>query len=147
MIVLGKGLENEIRKQGEEGYPREICGFLLGNASPDGEKAALRLLPAKNESEDEIASRRFVISAESFLRAEKEAAASGCDIVGVYHTHPDWPAKPSEYDFEHSLPFYSYIILSVRKGKAEEIFSYELESGRSGFAAEEIRRLSNDKEG
>ena len=61
---------------------------------------------------------RYLISPRDLLEAEKAARALGLDIVGVYHSHPDHPARPSEFDREHAFPWYSYIIVSVRGGEA-----------------------------
>jgi proteasome lid subunit RPN8/RPN11 len=74
------------------------------------------------------------------MRAELAARKEGRDVLGFYHSHPDHPAEPSDFDREHALPFYSYIIVSVDKGKAGNFRSWELTPGRDKFLEEEIWR-------
>ena len=66
------------------------------------------------------------------------AIAGGLDVIGFYHSHPDHPAAPSEYDKDHALPFYSYVIVSVRQGVAGELTSWELTADRAVFLPENI---------
>jgi proteasome lid subunit RPN8/RPN11 len=70
--------------------------------------------------------------------ADRAAEARGLDVVGWYHSHPDHPARPSEYDREHAWPWYSYIIVSVAKGVAGEMTSWRLQDDRAGYEKERI---------
>ena len=82
--------------------------------------------------------RRFRISAEDYRRAEARAAERGSALLGFYHSHPDHPARPSEFDREHALPWWSYVIVSVQQKRSTDVLSWELREDRSRFDAEEI---------
>jgi len=86
-----------------------------------------------------------LISPEDILEAEKEASASGLDIIGVYHSHPDHPARPSEFDRDNAVPWYSYVILSVAGGVPAELTSWRLREDRSGFGAETIETMRSEQ--
>lgn len=141
-------LMEEIRRHGARTYPNECCGALLGVPDSDGRKVVRSLLPLDNRREDGAARTRFLVTADDFRAAEKTARAQGWEIVGFYHSHPDHPARPSEYDREHALPWYSYIIVRVAQGKPEEATSWTLVEDRSRFlpeSLEERRELSSTK--
>ena len=107
-----------IDRHGEQTYPEECCGFLIGRA--DAETTWVeRLLPVANERQDSRHN-RYVINPETVLAAHKEARAAGADVVGYYHSHPDHPSKPSDFDREHAWPGLSYLIVSVQKGRAAD---------------------------
>jgi proteasome lid subunit RPN8/RPN11 len=89
--------------------------------------------PAINDREQPARHNRFVISPEAFIRADKMARQHGWDVLGFYHSHPDAPARPSQYDLEHAWPVYSYVIVSVRAGRYEKMASWVLRDDRSGF--------------
>ncbi|MDR3310153.1 MAG: M67 family metallopeptidase [Oscillospiraceae bacterium] len=138
MIILPEILAARIREEGERSYPDECCGAVFGTATDDGAKSAVSILPVDNARDDGESYHRFVITAEDYLKAELEARSRRLDIIGFYHSHPDHPAEPSEYDKEHALPFYSYAIVSVNNGAAAELTSWELAPDRSVFYNEEI---------
>jgi proteasome lid subunit RPN8/RPN11 len=138
VILLKAEVEKRIHEEGEQAYPNECCGFLLGRFSTDGEKQADLVLTVENAREAGEQYHRFVITPEDFMRAERDARQQDREIVGIYHSHPDHPARPSDYDREHALPFYSYLILAVKAGKAGELTSWELNSDRNQFTEEEI---------
>lgn len=118
-------------------YPNECCGFLLGRPQ-NGNKEVLRTFPAANAREGSEQYHRFLITPELFLQCEKFARERNLDIVGFYHSHPNAEARPSEYDIEHGWPWYSYVIVSVKDGKAKDVTSWILEEDRSGFRQEKI---------
>ncbi|MDR1411191.1 MAG: M67 family metallopeptidase [Spirochaetaceae bacterium] len=138
MIALPAGLAAAIKKEGEAAYPDECCGILLGRLSGGGRKTAEGIVPIVNAREAGERHHRFRIEPEDLMRAEKEAREQGRDVLGFYHSHPDHPARPSDYDREHALPFYSYIIVAVGQGKAGELTSWELAADRSAFLQEDI---------
>ncbi len=138
MLKLTRKLEAEIRSAGESAYPNECCGILLGTLDEKGGKTVRSLRPVVNSREEEEQYHRFLITEDDMVLAEMEARKSGLDIVGFYHSHPDHPAEPSGYDRDHALPFYSYVILSVGKGKAELLASWLLENSREKFSRESI---------
>jgi proteasome lid subunit RPN8/RPN11 len=81
---------------------------------------------------------RFFVTAEDANDADKAAQAQGLDLIGWYHSHPDHPARPSEYDREHAWPWYSYIIVSVQNGNPRDMTSWRLQDDRSAFVPEEV---------
>ncbi len=138
MIALGQQHLNEIREHGERDYPFECCGLLIGRFEPAGRKVVLETYPISNAREEEAKRNRFLIRPEELLRGERHAREKNLDVVGFYHSHPDSPAAPSQYDLEHAWPTYSYIIVSVNDERAEDLWSWEMESDRSRFNKEEI---------
>jgi proteasome lid subunit RPN8/RPN11 len=137
VITLLEEAERAIRREGEKAYPNECCGFLLGTMEND-QRQVDSILVVENAREAGEQYHRFVIAPEDFMRAEKEAVRLGREIFGIYHSHPDHPARPSDYDQEHALPFYSYLILAVAGGTAAELTSWELTNDRNQFLEEEI---------
>jgi proteasome lid subunit RPN8/RPN11 len=138
MIELPAYLEHEIAAHGERDYPYECCGLLLGRFSEDGTKTVIETYPISNAREEEAKRNRFLIRPEELIQGELAAKTKNLEVVGFYHSHPDHPAVPSQYDLDHAWPAYSYIVVSVRNGKARELRSWEMEPDRSHFKAEEI---------
>ena len=135
-LTISPTLLDEIREYGRASYPHECCGLLLGNSNHTT-KAATALRPVLNRRQD-TPQNRYLIAPEDWLAAERETRKLGLDIIGVYHSHPDHPARPSEFDREHAFPFYSYIIVSVASGEAAELTSWTLRDDRSEFDPEEL---------
>ena len=138
MLKLTKEIEGEIRKAGANAYPDECCGILYGSEGKDGGHTVQALKPIENAREDGERYHRFLITAEDMMQAEMEARNRKLEIVGFYHSHPDHPAQPSDYDRDHALPFYSYIILRVAEGRPELMTSWRLPASREAFEQEEI---------
>ncbi|OQA86635.1 MAG: Mov34/MPN/PAD-1 family protein [Lentisphaerae bacterium ADurb.Bin242] len=138
MLKLARNLEAEIRSAGESAYPNECCGILLGTVDGQGGKTVRALRPIVNSREQEEQHHRFLITEDEMVLAEMEAGKRHLDIVGFYHSHPDHPAEPSGYDRDHALPFYSYVILSVKNRKAELLASWLLENSRAKFNREPV---------
>lgn len=140
MLEISQALLIEIRAEAEKGYPNECCGFIFGHIAEGGTKRALSVLPNENRSESSEQYHRFTITAADMMRAERYARREKLDIVGFYHSHPDCPAIPSEYDRSHALPVYSYIIVSCVHGRAAELTNQQLdpETGYTKFIKEEI---------
>ncbi|GHS89924.1 hypothetical protein AGMMS49957_14260 [Synergistales bacterium] len=139
MITLPEEINLAIRAEGERTYPNECCGFIFGKSEERGEdtyRSATEILPIDNAREAEERHHRFVIGPDDFMAAEREARKKGLDVLGFYHSHPNWFSRPSDYDREHALPFYSYVILSVERGRAAELTSWELTSDRELFVQE-----------
>ncbi len=137
MLKLTKEIEEQIRTAGAEAYPNECCGILFGS-DVDGGHAVKALKPIDNARESGEQYHRFLITAEDMVQAELEARKLGLDIVGFYHSHPDHPARPSDYDRDHALPFYSYIILRVAEGQPELMTSWQLQLSREAYDSEEL---------
>ncbi|MDR2782762.1 MAG: M67 family metallopeptidase [Treponema sp.] len=138
MLEIGKDLAQAIRDEGEKVYPNECCGFVLGTFHEDGRRKTGDVFPIDNAREAEEQYHRFKIEPEDFIRVEKEARARNLDVIGFYHSHPDHSARPSDYDRQHALPFYSYLIVSVEGGKAHGLTSWELAADRVAFMEEKI---------
>jgi proteasome lid subunit RPN8/RPN11 len=98
----------------------------------------LQLFPLVNRRDDSPRN-RFSVTAEDVLAAEKAAREQGLEVVGWYHSHPDHPARPSEYDRDHAWPWYSYIIVSVAHGKPEQMTSWRLNDDRAQFTSEPLQ--------
>jgi proteasome lid subunit RPN8/RPN11 len=126
-----------IRAHGEAGFPNEICGVLLGREA-DGHKTVTGLLPIENQFESDEQYHRFLITPQDMLRAERSARAQGVSVVGFYHSHPEAEAIASNYDRDHAWPWYTYIIVSVKQGRADELRSWTLRDDRSAFEEEPV---------
>jgi proteasome lid subunit RPN8/RPN11 len=131
-LHLGDGVDASIRAHGVETYPNECCGALYGT---DGVVSATFALPNTTE---EGPRRRFLVRPQDYKEAEARASALGAELLGFYHSHPDHPARPSQYDLDHAWPFFSYIIVSVRSGVAEDMTSWRLQEDRSAFDQEDL---------
>jgi len=138
MIQLSSELEKNIRADGETAYPNECCGVLIGEVDNAGIKTARSTLTIDNAREDGEQYHRFLITPEDMMKAEQTARSMKLDVIGFYHSHPDHPSAPSGYDKDHALPFYSYVIVSVDKGKAQVLTSWELTNDRTDFIQENI---------
>jgi proteasome lid subunit RPN8/RPN11 len=138
MIQLATQHRGEIAAHGERDYPYEACGLLLGSFADEGRKSITEVYPISNAREEQAKRNRFLIRPEELMRGERYAQAKGLDVVGFYHSHPDHPAVPSQYDLEHAWPLFSYIVVSVGTDAAHDLRSWEMEPDRSRFTEEEI---------
>ena len=126
--------------------------MLLGHVD-GGSKVVTKVVPLRNLRQDpgraqevlaladpgrESERNRFLIDPREQLRVEKDARARQLDVLGYYHSHPDHPARPSQYDQEHAWPWYSYVILCVRQGVAEDLKCWVLAEDRSHFEPESV---------
>lgn len=136
-LVISKEILSAIHQNGEGAYPEEGAGLMLGKAE-DGQKWVERILPLVNTREDTARHNRYRLDPQDYLRGEMEAAKLGLDVLGVFHSHPDHPDRPSEFDREWAMPWFSYLITSVQEGKAIESRSWLLAEDRSAFSEEEM---------
>jgi len=165
-IKITSRLLREIHTHGENAYPEEGAGLLLGNEQ-DGLRTVRNLLKLENareknarhnrylitardmlqgEKEAErlglsivgIFHSRYLITARDMLQGEKEAERLGLSIIGIFHSHPDHPNLPSEFDREWAIPWYSYLITSIQNAEAQDSRCWRLRDDRSGFSSEEI---------
>lgn len=116
-----------MRQHAEEYYPNECCGFFYGK---DGEVREITLARRVTNAKDGDQRRRFQIDPKDYQEAEKYALENDLDLLGVYHSHPDHPAEPSEHDRKVAMPYFSYIIISVQDGKATSTRSWQLNEER-----------------
>ena len=127
---------DQIRKHGEQTYPFECCGFLLGVRESET-NVLNEAFPAENERQ-ESQETRYLITPQQYKRADNYARTRGLGIIGYYHSHPDHPAAPSGYDLDHSCwPGESYIIVAVEKGKSAALNSFT-KPDYASFEQEEI---------
>jgi proteasome lid subunit RPN8/RPN11 len=126
MLNISQKLLLKIENEAQKAYPDECCGFIFGTMK-DKVKTAQHVLPSNNSTDASEKNHRFIITPESMIKAERFAKFIKLDIIGFYHSHPDCTANPSDYDTSHALPVYSYVIVSVIKGKTEDFKSWELD--------------------
>ncbi len=134
MLLIPERLIEQMNAHMEKAYPEEGAGFLIGEA---GEVKAI--LALSNSREDGARHNRFLFTPEDFLQAELKAERLGLSLIGVFHSHPDSPNVPSDYDREWAQPFFSYIITRVDNGKSVSSRSWRLAEDRSGYEEEEIQ--------
>ena len=137
-LSLGPGVDAAIRAHGAQTYPNECCGALIGR---DGVVTATHALPNTTE---EGPRRRFMVRPQDYRTAEQRASELGGELLGFYHSHPDHPARPSQYDLDHAWPFFSYVIVSVRAGVPEDMTSWRLREDRSAFDQENLTYAEHD---
>jgi len=139
MLRLSKDVLKKIHAHGERAYPEEGAGFLLGMENESRDVQAI--FPLTNSREASARHNRYLITPEDYLKAEMEADKLGLSLLGVFHSHPDHPNRPSEFDREWAQPFFSYIITNVDSGKAIESRSWRLLEDRSQFVEEKIQTI------
>ena len=156
-LHLAEKLADAIRAHGAKDYPHECCGFLVGTSHPSQTEEAggitaspsqwalggdtvtvARAVPAANMREDSPRN-RFEIDPGELVRVDRAARAEGLGVVGFYHSHPDAPARPSEFDREHAWPGYCYLIVSVQAGLPLGMKNWRLRDDRSQFDEDVIR--------
>ena len=126
-LTITSGVDAAVRLHGQETYPHECCGALVGR---DGAVTAIVALP---NTTDEGPRRRFMVRPSDYQLAERRATELGGELLGFYHSHPDHPARPSQYDLDHAWPTFAYIIVAVADGAAADMTVWYLQEDRSRF--------------
>src|SRR5437588_11350995 len=126
-LTIPPAVDASIRRHGQETYPHECCGALVGS----GDRVA-DVVPLPNTTE-EGPRRRFLVRASDYRLAERRATEMGAELLGFYHSHPDHPSRPSQYDLDHAWPTFAYVIVSVASGTAREMTVWFLKDDRSSF--------------
>jgi proteasome lid subunit RPN8/RPN11 len=126
-LTITSAVDAAMRAHGQETYPHECCGALVGR---DGFVTAVVALP---NTTDEGPRRRFMVRPSDYRLAERRATELGGELLGFYHSHPDHPARPSQYDLDHAWPTFAYIIVAVAAGNAEAMTVWYLLEDRSRF--------------
>jgi len=132
-LTISIDVDAAIRQHGQETYPHECCGALVGR---DGVVSAIVALP---NTTDEGPRRRFMVRPSDYQLAERRATELGVELLGFYHSHPDHPARPSQYDLDHAWPTFAYIIVAVagdgaaNGAKAGDMTVWFLKEDRSRF--------------
>lgn len=134
VLVLPERLRSEMETLACRGYPRESCGLLLGRGRDDELHVVEYQHPGHNLASGDD---RYQLDPDDYLAAEYAAISAGIAIIGVWHSHPDHPARPSRTDQELAWRGWSYLIVSVAGGRIADLRSWRLEGG--DFAEEEIR--------
>ena len=134
MLIVSDDVAAHIRNHGRETYPNECCGALIGTGNSVGECFSLP------NTTEQGARRRFLVRPSDYSAAEKRAAELGRELLGFYHSHPDHPARPSQYDLDHAWPTFAYVIVAVDKGEPGAMTSWRLREDRSAFDEEQIER-------
>jgi proteasome lid subunit RPN8/RPN11 len=140
-LTLSHQARDDIRNHAEKDYPFECCGFLFGT---NGD--VRKIIQARKTANIQTGNRkrRFKIDPMEYKNAEKFALDNSLDFLGIYHSHPDHPAEPSEHDRRVAMPYFSYIIVPVHKGKAGDIRSWRLNSEEM-FNEESVQILSKQE--
>jgi proteasome lid subunit RPN8/RPN11 len=134
-LILEAGVAAAIRDHARETYPNECCGALTG---ADGRVRNASALP---NTTDEGARRRFLVRPSDYRQAEADATRLKGELLGFYHSHPDAPARPSQYDLDHAWPSFWYVIVSVQQGEPADMTVWQLAADRSRFSE---HRLEGD---
>ena len=134
---------DEIHAHAEGAYPEEGAGLMLGK--PNGnDMRVLAIVKLANAREDGARHNRYLITPQDYLRGEQMADGLGLEVIGVFHSHPDHPNRPSEFDREWAWPWLSYVITSVFAGRAVESRAWRLKEDRGAFE-EEIIEVIDDQ--
>ena len=128
---------DQMHQHAERTFPEECCGTMLGSDNNDGSRQVTRVLPIEN-TKDENRKRRYLIDPRELLQSEKTAREAGLDVVGIYHSHPNHPSQASEFDRDHAMPYWSYLILSSIEGNTGSVQSWRLRDDRSKFDEEAL---------
>jgi proteasome lid subunit RPN8/RPN11 len=145
MLKLPGPVEEELRRHCQEQYPDEACGALFGQGDGDASPWIVAELRAAPNAHGADHRRRYLIPPDFQLRAELHAQATGQEVLGYYHSHPDHPAQPSEYDRSHAWFGYLYLICAVRQGQSAELNAFALEAqGGTFLAVQEEPSLKHD---
>ena len=132
-LVIGDDVAAHIRRHAHEAYPSECCGALLGSGNVVREAFGLP------NTTEEGPRRRFLVRPSDYRAAEKRATDLEGELLGFYHSHPDHPARPSQYDLDHAWPYFAYVIIAVERGEPKAMTSWRLREDRSTFDEERVR--------
>ncbi len=136
-IELAADCDAAIRKHSEEAFPEECCGALLGIEDENGIRRITQIIKVEN-TKGENRERRFLISPKEVMLAERSAREQKMDVLGIYHSHPNHPSQASNFDRDHAMPFWSYVIVSCLEGKSASMQSFRLKEDRSAFDEENL---------
>ena len=144
-IQIESEIMNRIQIIGEAAYPEEAAGFIFG-LDLNGQRIAKEICEVRNSKENGKRHNRYLITPKDFFQGEIAAEEKGLEVIGVFHSHPDHPDQPSEFDKERAMPWFSYVITSVEKGIAISSRSWRLLDDRSRFQEEKITSVQEKLE-
>lgn len=127
----------QMNRHAEEAFPEECCGVMFGRDGDDNVREIIEVQAVEN-TKDENRKRRYLIEPAALLKAERYAREQGFDVVGIYHSHPNHPSQASDFDRDHAMPYWSYLIISCMDGKSAQVQSWRLKEDRSAFDEEII---------
>jgi proteasome lid subunit RPN8/RPN11 len=139
-LTMSAAIHQAVRLHGQETYPHECCGALVGS---DGRVTSTVALPNTTE---EGPRRRFLVRPSDYRLAEQRATELGGELLGFYHSHPDHPAKPSQYDLDHAWPTFAYVIVAVANGVAGDMTVWFLKDDRSSFEEGELHYVDKNSD-
>lgn len=131
-VALGSALLAELARYAEKIYPEECCGILAG-IEFDGIRVVHRFMPMDNRWTGAGVMRRFLIGGADLQAAERQLQTGGDEVLGFFHSHPDGPPHPSEFDRIHAWPWYTYLIASVERGHFSSLAGWQLRDDRLGY--------------
>ena len=137
MISIPAPLLRQIYDHTEASYPNECCGVMIGTACKDKHHTVHAFRTCKNLNKERSRD-RYDMDPLDMLRAEWEFEKSLWEIIGIYHSHPDHPSRPSQTDTDRAWPEYSYVIISVLKGTVASAQSWVLNEGERKFYEEPL---------
>jgi len=141
-LILPTSLAQQIEAEGVAAYPNECCGLLVGRELDATRRVVDRLVPMANAFDPVEQYHRFTVDPLAQMEAEKQADAEGKVVLGYYHSHPDHPARPSEYDRTHMPPwsFYSQVIVAIHARRPADMTAWEINDETEQFEPQAIRR-------
>ena len=135
MVKIERDELGRVHAHACEGYPHEVVGILAGRGG-----TVTRAVALINERADSPRN-RYEVSGLALYRAQQALEGEGFEVLGYYHSHPDHPARYSDYDRDHALPNLSYVIVSVRGGDVADTLSWRLREDRSAMDEEPLEVL------
>lgn len=144
MITVESAAEKIMNADAVNAFPDECCGFMFGHEDGSGNRVVTEALPINNAAV-ENRKRRFEIAPKDYMKGERYAADHDLQLLGIYHSHPNHPAIPSEHDRVAAQPFFSYVIISTESDGVKQTRSWVLNE-QSQFDEEEYNNsLINSK--
>jgi proteasome lid subunit RPN8/RPN11 len=131
-VKISRALLDQIHRHLESGYPNEACGVMLGTGG------AITEISSVDNQRTDSARNRYLIDPLAYMKIERDADKRNVQVLGIYHSHPDVAARPSETDRQAGFPNLSYLIVSVVKGKVAESRSWRLRDDYSQFDEEPV---------
>jgi proteasome lid subunit RPN8/RPN11 len=136
MIEIPSTLVRKIEAHAQEAFPEEGCGFLIGFSGKP--RRVLEMRRARNiASEDRR--RRYRVDPLELLHADDDARKQGLDLIGIYHSHPNHPAVPSEFDRSHAASWYTYVILGIDDREPRDLTAWRFDDAAERFKPEGLR--------
>ncbi len=137
MITINIENLDKIKAFVKNAYPHECCGLMVGKSN--GQDKDVMEIHELTNINTERANDRYEVDPAEYMKVDRDAASRKLDIIGIYHSHPDHPSKPSEFDGSRAWEGYSYIIVAIAKGTEFEIKSWLFNESTNTFNEEEIK--------